>query len=215
MLCSNTLNFHIQNQKWRWWGWQNNEMPICCICSHFYNNIFSKADMWFYEFETGSRWCRLIFHIFSFCIMFWIWNLLLLGFFYTISHSEFVLWNFKCETCWCWFHVSIIFLIWNSLLLVSCNISHSLTVWRTQSCNTISPSSQEISLQKIPSENDPTFEQRILKHEHGLVGTLKHEQLERRGFIERIEFFCTTLRKVSSTSSVQCTMSPLFTMMLQ
>ena len=109
MLCSNTLNFHIQNQKWRWWGWQNNEMPICRICSHYYNDIFFKAEMWFYEFETGSRWCRLIFHIFSFCIMFWIWNLLLLGFFYTISHSEFVLWNFKCETCWCWFHVSIIF----------------------------------------------------------------------------------------------------------
>ena len=110
MLCSNTLNFHIQNQKWRWWGWQNNEMPICRICSYYYNDIFFKAEMWFYEFETGSRWCRLIFHIFSFCIMFWIWNLLLLGFFYTISHSEFVLWNFKCETCWCWFHVSIIFL---------------------------------------------------------------------------------------------------------
>ena len=40
-------------------------------------------------------------------------------------------------------------------------------------------------LQKIPNENDPTFEQRILKHEHGLVGTLKHEEIERRGFIEQ------------------------------
>ena len=37
-------------------------------------------------------------------------------------------------------------------------------------------------LQKIPNENDPTFEQQILKHEYGLVGTLKHE---RRRFIEQ------------------------------
>ena len=99
-------NFHIQNQKWRWWGWQNNEMPICCVCSHYYNNNSFKAEMWFYEFQTGSRWCRVIFHIFSFCIMFWIWNLLL-RVLNTVSHSEFVLWNIKWETCWCWFHVSI------------------------------------------------------------------------------------------------------------
>ena len=90
-------------------------MPIFCICSH-YNNILFKAEMWFYEFETGSRWCRTIFHILSFWIMFWIWNLLLLVL-YTISQSEFVLWwnllmlvsckyqYFEFETHRCWFHV--------------------------------------------------------------------------------------------------------------
>ena len=155
------------------------------------------------------NWQSLVSYNFShFKFLYNVLNLKLVvaGFIYyfasRVSVVKFQMWNLLMLVS----HKYQYFWIWNSPLLVSCNISHSLTVWRTQPCNTISPSSQEMPLQKIPNENDPTFEQLILKHEHGLVGTLKHEEIERRGFIDF--FFCTTLRKVSSTSSVQCTMSP-------